>query len=174
MSVVPADRVDLILEWNNGPILLSQEYVQRLERIGATPPDSYGNGRQHKRTPCSVTTTGGERIDLAVVSIQAHAPFETHRNYRLGTEIARLDESPYALPLDVRIATSRAEEIRMGLAPTIIEMTDGKRFTLNWTTHFLVKEGYRAADARVAEGNLLPMPEIADEPKEIIYFVVDG
>jgi hypothetical protein len=174
MSAVPVERLSIIYEWDRHAITLSREVTQKLNLIGATPPDIYGNGRQYRQTPCSAMTTAGHRFDLAVISIQAHAPFEPHRNYRLGSEISKVDDSPYALPLDVRIATSRAEELSMGFAPTIVEMPDGKLFTLNWTNHFLVRDGYRAADARALGRGASPLPEIVKPPTDIVYFIADG
>lgn len=177
MSLVPEDRVSLILAWNQHAIFLSKGISAKLDAIGRTPPDKYGNGREYREIPCGVITTSGEHVDLAIVSFQSHAPFEPWRHCRLGSEISDVYPSPYALPLPVRIATSEADETRMGLAPTVIEMPNDRLFILNWRPNFLVKDGLRAGDARVSRRRLGSgeTPEIVSAPtKEVVYFIVDG
>jgi len=176
MSVVAEDRVPLILRWNEREIWLAPELVGKLDAIGRTPPDSFGNGRDYSQTPCSVLTKAGERLDLAVVSLQQHAPFEADRNYRLGLEIADVYPSPYALPLSVRVATAAAREAGQGFAPTPIEMTDGKQFVLNWQPDFVAVDGYRGKDARLLgrQPEWTLQPQVISKPDQIVYFIADG
>lgn len=176
MNFVPRDRLALIHEWNNHQILIKPELLTKLEMIGRTPPDLYGNGAQFHETPCGVLTKSGERIDLAIVSMQRHAPFEDWRQYRRASEIQDIYPSPYALPLAVRTATSKADEIRMGFAPTLVKMPDGQAIILNWTQNFFVRDGCDAG-AIVLSGQHLDMknpPEIYSPPKNITYFVADS
>lgn len=175
MNFVPRERIGLIQEWNEHPILIGSEHLSKLEEIGRTPPDLYGNGAQFHETPCGVLTKSGERIDVAIVSIQRHPPFEDWRQYRLASEIESIYPSPYALPLHVRVATSRADEIRMGFAPTLVELPNGQVVILNWTQNFFVREGCDAS-AIVLSQKKLDMkspPEIYSPPNNITYFVAD-
>ena len=175
MNFVPRDRLSIIRDWNEQQIILSPAHLKELERIGRTPPDIYGNGSRFHETPCGVVTKSGERIDLSVISRQNHAPFEEQRQYRLASEIDDIYASPYALPLAVRIATSKADEIRMGLAPTLIEQPDGQLILLNWRQNFFVREGCKASDVVLAERQLdmNAPPEIYSSQKNITYFVAD-
>lgn len=175
MNFVPRERIGLIEEWNDHPIFIGSEHLAKLEEIGRTPPDLYGNGAQFYETPCGVVTKSGERIDLAIVSIQRHAPFEDWRQYRLASEIETIYPSPYALPLPVRIATSRADEIRMGFAPTLVELPNEQAIILNWTQNFFVQEGCDANTIVLSEKRLdmKSPPEIYSPPKNITYFVAD-
>lgn len=150
MSAVPANRLPLIKRWNENPILLSAHHRSQLEAIGATPPDLYGNGSEFHETPCSVTTLDGERIETAMVSEQLHAPFEEERSCRLATEIAELVPSPYALPLEVRVDCSKAEEVRMGFSPTLVLLPNGEVLELNGRNSFLVQGDCRAADVKLS------------------------
>ncbi len=175
MHAVPNERLDLISKWNEHPQLLSDEFKTILQSIGRTPPDRYGNGREFNETPCCVETVHGETIERAVVSLQQHAPIEDWRNYRLASEIARIKPSASALPLAVRIATSQAEEVSMGFAPTYIESPEKEILTLNWTQHFLVKPGWDAnkvALSRKAVDTQSP-PVIYNGTEGIVYFVAD-
>lgn len=176
MTHVSSARLPLVLEWDRQPIILVDSIVGRLEQIGPTPPDVYGNGRDMRVTPCKVTTAVGQEVDPAMVCVQLDAPIQEHMQMRLGSEIARVSESTFALPHDVRLASSRAHEMRMGFSPSLIEMPDGKRFVLNGMTSFLAEAGYEAAKARTVQGDYFsenPPPSIPQTPP-ITYFVVDG
>lgn len=175
MTIVPAERMGLLREWNRRPIRLSLRILAKLRSIGSSPP-YYGIGTEYRETPCTAITTSGDRIELAVFSPQSGAPVEDWRNYRLGSEIADVEESPCALPLKVRIAAAKAQEVAMGFAPTVIEMPNGEAFTLNGSANFLVVPGQ---DARTAKLSRRPFetgnhPPIVSQPENIVYFVVDA
>lgn len=87
--------------------------------------------KRKRRPDRNLPPRSGERIDTAIVSLQRDAPVEHWRPARLASEIAEVYPSPYALPLDVCIAGAGAPERAMGFSPSLIEMPDGKRFTLN-------------------------------------------
>ncbi len=169
-------RLPLVLEWDQHPIALTKEVEVQLERIGPTPPDVYGNCSDKRVTPCKVITAEGEEVDPAMVCVQLDAPVQDYMQTRLGSEIARVSNSSFALPLEVRLATSRAHEMRMGFSPSLIEMPDGKRLVLNGMASFMDEPGYDAATARVTEGNFFterPSPSLPQAPV-ITYFIVDG
>ena len=170
----PKNRLDLILAWNEREVRLSRNNILILESIGQTHADSYGNGSQYKEFPCRVITNSGEQTDLAIVSFQKHPPYEKNRNYRLASEISQAMESPCALPLDVRHASTQAEELRMGFSPLVIE-SNGRGYTLNGTTNFFSKRDMETKHITVSKKKLSlhELPPIASEPTNITYFVAD-
>ena len=173
MSIVPEDRLPLIRAWDSAPIKLPDAVTTKLEEIGSTLADQYFGG-EFVETPCGVVLHTGDRIDLAIVSIQQDAPVEEWRDYRLGSEIADVYPSPFALPLEVRRASAEANERAMGFAPSLIVMPDGQRFTLNGPTHFLTEPGYRAPEARICAEDIgfSELPPIASQ-QDAIHFVAD-
>lgn len=177
MTQVEPGRLPLVLDWNRKPIVLPADVMEVLQHIGPTPPDVYGNGSERRVTPCEVTTQSGEIIETAMVCIQLDAPVEAQRRCRLGSEIAAVRESRFALPRAVREASSRAEEMRMGFSPTLIEMPDGSRFVMNGMTSFMAVQGYAASDARVAIGSYFSQPSpppFIESPKDLVHFIIDG
>lgn len=176
MTYVSSARLPLVLEWDREPIKLTEDLEARLDQIGPTPPDVYGNWSDRRVTPCKVITTAGEQVDPAMICVQLDAPVQDYMHFRLGSEVADIGDSELALPLDVRLASSRAHEMRMGFSPSLIQMPDGKRFVLNGMTSFMAEPGYDAADACIAEGSYFaenPPPPFLHSP-DITYFVVDG
>ena len=177
MTHVAPERLDLVLAWDRAAIELPEALQAVLREIGPTPPDVYGNGAERRVTPCTVETVSGERFEKAMVCIQRNAPVQDHMTFRLGSEIAQISESPFALPVAVREVSSRAEEMRMGFSPTLIEMPDGRRFVMNGMTSFMVMAGYDAREASVAEGSFFreePPPSFVERPTDLVYFIVDG
>lgn len=177
MTHVDDSRVELVLAWDAAPITLPADLVDIVQQIGPTPPDVYGNGRERRVTPCAVKTRSGETFERAMICVQGDAPVEDHMRFRLGSEIACIQESAFALPADVRRASSLAPEMRMGFSPTLIEMPDGQRFVMNGMTSFMLVEGYAAKDAQVTSGSYFqenPPPAFIETPKDIVYFIVDG
>jgi hypothetical protein len=177
MTYVDAERLELVLAWDRASITLSPDVSSKLEEIGPTPPDVYGNGAERRVTPCAVETSSGEVFELAMICVQPDAPVQAHLNFRLGSDIARVTESSFTLPLDVRRASSQAHEMRMGFYPSLIQMPDGRKFVINGMTSFLSVDGYSAKDARTASGSYFqeqPPPSFVETPKTIVYFIVDG
>lgn len=177
MTHVDPQRLPLILEWNKAAIVLPPSVALTVQGIGPTPPDTYGNGIEQRVTPCEVVTQSGERFQNAVICVQLDAPVQEHMNFRLGTEIAQLKESLAALPRDVRVASSRAPEMRMGFSPTLIVMPDGRRFVMNGMTNFMAVPGYAASEARLADGSYfseIPTPSLIPNPNDVTFFIVDG
>lgn len=176
MTHVSSDRLPLVLDWNRAPISLSEEVAAVLADIGATPPDIYGNGIERRVTPCSITTQSCEVVDPAMICVQLDAPVQDYMQFRLGHEVSSVQPSPHSLPLDVRLETSRAHEMRMGFSPTLIELPDGKKFVLNGMTSFLVEPGYKANEAKLTMGSYFKeeVPPTFTTTPAITYFIVDG
>lgn len=175
MNHVKEEKLDIINSWSDTSLKLSADQIEALNSIGMTPPDLYGNGSKFKETPCQVKTKNGELFECAIVTIQSHAPFEEWREYRLSSEIEEISISPYALPLDVRLATTQADEIGMGFAPTLVELSNDQGMVLNWTNNFLKIKGVNTSDTKVSKGraNTSNMPAIYQSTEKVIYFVVD-
>lgn len=175
LNYVSPDRLDLIRKWNEKPIRLNAAQLSVLGAIGSTPPDIYGNGSQYVETPCAVTTAHGESFDLAIVSFQKHAPYEAWRDCRLASEIKAIRPSRFTLSREVRIATSRADEIRMGFAPTVVELPDGEIFALNWTQNFFVSPNVDASQVAVSSRGFdwKSPPPVLGSPQGVVHFVAD-
>lgn len=175
MNSVKAERVPLLLRWSEHRLTLNDDLENVLRQIGRTPSDIYGNGASFESYPCAVHTHSGDFIPTAIVSKQRHAPFEDWREYRLGSEIASIKPSDNALSLEVRTATSRADEISMGFAPTILETEDGQKLTANWTTNFLKMDGIDPSTVRMStdQSYFSDRPPMIDSPKPV-YFIVDS
>jgi hypothetical protein len=131
---VPEQRRDLLREWNDMVLTLSDEAFVGLRVIGATERDHYGNHRGRYRVPCSVERADGSRTDPALVIMTKIPPISADEpNVQLFKDIRSVRPTEFALAPEVRVATLHAPEVRMGFAPTMVK-ADGVRYVLNWAT----------------------------------------
>jgi hypothetical protein len=175
MSFVENSLLPLIRKWNDSTISLSQSHLKALLDIKQTPYDLYGNGSQYVQFPCEIKTTSGEVIPLAIVSFQKHPPFESWRNNKLATDIREISPSQFALPFEIREETSKAAEIRMGFAPTVVKLSNNEKVILNWTQSFIKMKGINTSETKLCKERIDTenMPDIYNLDSNITYFIVD-
>jgi hypothetical protein len=173
MSRVMQDQLSCILDWNKQPTSLTDAQKEVLTEIGSTPT-SFTFVPAPADYPCRVVTTSGQDIKLAVIRRHKHAPMQSLDNIRYAHEIAEILESPFALPLQIRIATTQSREVRNGLNLTFVE-SKGDTFALRWTNHFFVKHGHKAKHVTLTEhgDGFEALPRVQDIEEEIVYFLAD-
>lgn len=183
LAKVSADRASLILEWDAAPITLSAENEAVLDGIGPNPPGPYSKVVTHRSYPCRVLTTNGVWHEHSVVSKTADAPYESRFTWRLGSEIERIDVSPSALPLELRMHMGTCGETNPGNFPCHIAVSDSEYISVNLSSagydYFLTIPGYRTNDFRgitnladVAMGST--RLHIRPEKVTPTRFIVDG
>lgn len=166
MHFVPPAKFDLLMEWSQGPVTLTARQMEQLSAIG------YVAKHQGRREyPCSITTKRGEVYDTAVMTIQADPPLDG--DSRLASNILEIRPSPYALPLDVRVACSRALEVANGFAPTTIELPTGEDIVVNSEEMFIVRDDCDVTQARLSAEGARPTRRYWERPAELIWFVAD-
>ncbi|MFS0838122.1 hypothetical protein [Paenibacillus sp. 1P03SA] len=178
MSYIHPSKAGLVEHWNAGTYEVSDEIWDELGKIGATAQSSIAGGRTSAEVPCRVTTVRGETFDMAYVSFQSRPPidlWQDGRRIRFCDEVASVEPSPYTLPAEVRLATSRAAEIRMGYAPTAVQAPDGHLFQLNWANDFFASGPYKGEDLKLTDlAGDWDQADMAGVPSEhILYFVAD-
>jgi hypothetical protein len=136
ITQVPAVCENVFLSWCEHWLKLSFEQIAALREIGGIERDHYGNGAGEIKVPCKITRADGVVFDPAIVLVTNLPPMHEQRpNQILGRPDDLIEPSDYALPLDVRMATARAEEIRMGFMPTRISTKNGQNYILLGTQH---------------------------------------
>lgn len=135
MTRVPPERNDLLAEWDTTPLPILSPELNVMKGIGATAPARWLGSDSLVEVPCAVSLKSGEKFDPAVVWITTRAPIDVFGPPpRLHRDVAAIEPSRFALPLDVRRATESASEFRMGFAPTRVVAADGTPFVLHWAT----------------------------------------
>jgi hypothetical protein len=114
---VSPDDIRWIDQWESESHDPTPEQRRVLAEIGATPPHVYGGGRDVITFPCEGRLKGESQIRKLWICFQKFAPVElrqTKSAYHLITDIGDIYPSDFALPREVRYATTRTDEIRMG------------------------------------------------------------
>lgn len=168
MYNIPEEFIDMVVKWSERVLLPNDNLLSKLKEIGATPPDLYGNLKEYIRIPCKCVTKLNEEIDFCIVSFQRFPPDYHQRTS--GKKIIFIDElvdvleSEYALNRQVRLATTKAQEVRMGFSPTFVTTPDDKLFILGGITDFFECDGYKGKDIT------LPKEDIYLSEKRSIFY----
>lgn len=177
MKRVPKERVSLLHTWDAARIAPPTEMTNALRDIGGTESDRYGNGKGSIKFPCAIETVDGGSFDLALVLITKEPPIaDWQKTVLLGGEVRAISPSSYALPIDVRLATLDADEVRMGFAPTVIESRDGHRFVVNWANDFFLHGSTLGSDIARALGEFDHhdcLPFVGQPLDQIVYVYFD-
>jgi hypothetical protein len=152
---VPRGREQIVQEWDSEQLPIAEDQLAILEQIGGTGADRYGNGRERIEIPCAVTLEDGTVHDPAIVWITKKPPIQDHfPDVRLFDHVRAVAPTEYALPLDVRLLTLAAHEIRMGFAPTAVQGPAGQEYVLNWSRSLFSYRGVKGNCIRPASDNL--------------------
>jgi hypothetical protein len=153
IDTVPQNRLQTVEDWNNKKLEIQSEHLKVLSEIGCTPPDHYGNLKEFISIPCKCILDNGQIIDNAIVSIQRKPPvglmYYNNDNFYFIDQVKSIEHSDLALPLDVRIATAKGDEMRMGYAPTVVVAPNNQMYITNWTTNFFFEDGIKGQDIKM-------------------------
>ncbi len=151
MSRIQKGDLDNLLEWDSRELTLSSEQVNILSSIGATEADNDGNGRGVFKIPCAVTNRSGQVLDPCLIKISKQPPYiQSEKSVLLGNKVNEIAPTSYALQSNVRVATYKAEELRMGFAPTFVKTIEGQLFILNWTMDIFFYDGIQGKDIELS------------------------
>ncbi|MDB5120624.1 MAG: hypothetical protein JWN56_1842 [Sphingobacteriales bacterium] len=133
-------QFELIQRWNNQILLPNEEQLFSLSSIGGLPSSEYSLYPRSLEFPATIVTTGGKRIDMCIFHFCEAPPFQSYlRKTIMLSDIAEISPSELALSHNLRMASTRAEEIRMSFYPFMVLTNKGKLITYDGTTQFASK-----------------------------------
>lgn len=177
MHSVPADKVELLWQWDRRTLVLTGAQTEVLSKIGAIGLDGYGAGTSELRIPCTIRRTQDEFYDPALVIVTKLPPIQRwQRRVMLGNENDVIAQSDFALPLSVRIATRNAEEINMGFAPTLVKSSDTQYFVLSGPKQIISHGPLKGKDISLSDrpfrrGDNFPI--INEDIEQFTFFYYD-
>ena len=176
MSVLPDEKVKLLQEWDSAPLDLTPALFEKAKAIGAIGAHPLSGERDFAEVPCRALTFGNQWVDKCLLSFKTAPPTTSYQKKILFLkDIADIEPSEYALPLEVRAATCRSVETRTGFAPTYIESSKGRRFALNWTVNFFDKKDLKGSEMRLLEEKPGPgrLPTVLEDTDAITFIIAD-
>jgi hypothetical protein len=152
MNLVPEGRLEALLKWGTNPQSLSDKLWEKAATIGATPAHRSARRQGYREIPCRVQTHSGEWIERALLVLTDAAPLAPEFGETgLLSEVVDLEPSPQALPLAVRLASTRSQPNEKGQALTRVQTPDGKELDLNWVVNFLDRKGWVGSEVSLSE-----------------------
>jgi hypothetical protein len=148
MHSVPADKVELLWQWDRLSLVPTSTQIESLAKIGATGFDGY----DELRIPCTIRRTQDEFHDPVLVIVTKLPPIERwQKRVMLGNQNDVIAASDLALLLSVRIATRNADEINMGFAPTLVKSSDDQYFVLSGPKQIISHGPLKGKDLSLAD-----------------------
>lgn len=159
---IPDKMMPLTHHWNKTPLTLNASTLEVLKGIGGVA-EYYQN---YIMVPCCVKKMSDEQQDKALVLISKQPPYFLCKPQMIhwADEIKEVTLSPFALPFDVRKASSEKEELSMGFAPTGVKDKTEIEYTLHCESHFFDYKGVKGEDIVLSgrekkwRKNVLPTP----------------
>jgi hypothetical protein len=123
--------------WDKKSLVPDDKQLERLIRIGGLPSSPYSTDAPSIEFPAAIKTKSGELIDLCLIHFSKAPPVQRHfKRILLLDEIEEIMPSELALPHELRLASTLAEEIRMSFYPFMVRTNTGRLITYNGITQF--------------------------------------
>lgn len=153
---------------------LSSNLLLKAKNIGATPYRIFAGEITHLMVPCKVITKDRQILDMSLISFQKIDTIEGwQKHIRSAEEISDILPSAYTLRYKLRLATTKAQEIRMSYSPTAIKALPWQRFNLNGITNFFDYRGIKGKDIRKSWFFSMKSLTFSDDTDKITFFVAE-
>jgi hypothetical protein len=151
---------------------LTPDLLEKAKKIGATPYRIIPGEVSHLMVPCKVVTRDLSIVEMSLVCFQKIGPVESwQKHVRAASEIIDILPSEYALPYRIRLATTKAKEIRMSYSPTAIKAKLWERFNLNGTTNFFDYREIKGKDISKSWFFSINSLTFTDNTDKITFFI---
>jgi hypothetical protein len=154
--------------WNQTPLPLNSSTLSVLAKIGGVE-----GSKNCISIPCAVKNVSGGCHDKAVVLISKEPPCFWYEPpiVHWADELANINPSPFALPLDVRKASSRKMEVSMGFAPVGIVDRQGIEYTLPCESQFFDSNDVKGEEISLSRRKKKWKKTVLPSPAQVFYFV---
>ncbi len=163
------DHLPLVRHWNQKCLTVGDSVLSILASIGGVE-DFY---EDYIAVPCSVQNMSGQQHEKAMVLVSKQPPFGWHERQKVhwANEVAAVSASPFALPLDVRRASSEKSEEAMGFAPVGVVDKKGTEYTLGHESHFFDRNGIKGEEISLSLRQKKRRNVVWPEPAQVFYFI---
>ncbi|MCB1219196.1 MAG: hypothetical protein H7A35_05880 [Planctomycetales bacterium] len=148
---IPAGCLDKARSWDAGMEKPAKVLAELLLNIGSVGFAAFQRRMKWLMFPCCVRDHAGVWHEKAFVILSASMPLpEWQKGESALSDAAHVEQSRFALPLDIRRESYNAMEIAMGFNPTSIRTSSGRCFNLWPNTDFMDKDGIIGSECSLA------------------------
>ena len=131
------DQLDLFHKWVKQALLPTDQQFATLKQIGGLPSSQYSLYPDNLQFPARVTTNNGQQFDLCLFHFSQSPPFQPYfKKVLLLSDIIDVAPSELSLSHNLRLASTKADEIRMSFYPFMVRTSTGSLITYNGITQF--------------------------------------
>jgi hypothetical protein len=154
--------------WNQTPLTLNSLLLSALTKIGGVE-----GSKDCIAIPCAVKNVSGEYHDKAIVLISKQPPYFWYNPQIVhwADELVAINPSPFALPIDVRRASSQKREISMGFAPVGVVDNKGTEYTLPCESRFFDSNNVKGEEVSLSGREKKWKKTVLPSPAKAFYFV---
>ncbi|MGH2361921.1 MAG: hypothetical protein ACRDGM_15455 [bacterium] len=162
------DYLPLVRHWNQKCLTVGDSVLSTLAGIGGVE-----DHEAYITVPCSVQDMSGQQHEKSIVLVSKQPPFRWPERQKVhwADEVAAVSASPFALPLDVRQASSEKREEAMGFAPVRVVDKKGTEYTLGRRSHFFDHNGIKGEEIRLSGRQKKWRDVVWPEEAQAFYFV---
>jgi hypothetical protein len=123
--------------------------------------------------PCAVENISEKQHEKAVVFVSKQPPYFWYEPQIVhwADELAIIKPSLFALPLDVRKASSEKMEVSMGFAPVGVVDKKGTEYTLPCESHFFDSNHIKGEEISLSGREKKWKKTVLPSPAQAFYFV---
>jgi hypothetical protein len=138
----------LVRHWNQSNLNIEDSALSILSTIGGV--QDYYKG--YISIPCSIQNVAGLQHYKSLILVSKQPPFRWHEQQKIywAQDIDTVSPSPFALPIDVRRASSEKKEEAMGFAPVSVLDKKGTEYTLGCESQFFDHNGIKGEEIRLS------------------------
>lgn len=154
--------------WNQTPLTLNSSLLSALAKISGTE-----DSKDCITIPCAVENISGEYHEKSLVLISRQPPYSWYEPAMVhwANELVNINPSPFALPIDVRKASSQKTEISMGFAPVGVIDKIGVEYTLPCKSCFFDINDVKGEEISLSGRKKKWQRTVLPSPTQAFYFV---
>jgi hypothetical protein len=134
---ITKEQLELFHRWDKEILLPTEEQFHQLKSIGGLPSHEYSLYPDQIEFPARVITNDNQSHDLCIIHFSKYPPFQTYfKKVLLLSDITQIVASDFSLSHELRLASMKAEEIRMSFYPFMVKTKTGHFLTYNGITQF--------------------------------------
>jgi hypothetical protein len=154
--------------WNKTQLTLNAKTLSALAEIVGIE-----SSKDCIAIPCAAENISGDRHDKAVVLISKQPPYSWYEPQIVhwANELENISSSSFALPVDVRKASSVVREVSMGFSPIGVVDKQGVEYTLPCESRFFDSNGIKGEEISLSGRKNKWKKTILPSPAQAFYFV---
>jgi len=147
-KVIPG-QIEILENWSSRNLICPIDLKKEIEKIG--PTENWSSG---KFIPCKIELKNANEYDFATIEFSNRPPlgfhYSTYKNIFFIDEVKSISQTEYGLSYEIRQASFRATEKRMGFYPTVLRTETFTEVVINGVELFFESDKIKGKELTLA------------------------